>query len=394
MNSTRALLLSDVGREHSYNLGGILQAYALQETLKKLGEVPNFIDYNPNFSDSRDSLLGIIKNKIKNQKLLQFLFSTILNPKRAIQKISKINYYHLYNARLIATTKFKQSYLNFTLESFSDFATLEKYYKDSMSYTFIVGSDLVWSPRHKVDNLKVFLLGFTHNGYKASYAASVGDPIPSNLSAIYKRYLPEFDLISVRERSSAKYLLDVLPTLNIEIVLDPTALLHMEEWLKIAKPPQKIPTEPYILIYDLYRSEEILPFVLKFAKQHHLKVLSYSYSLFQRIKGVETFYPYGPQEFIWLINGAEYVVTSSFHGTVFSTIFQKPFVAINPEPYAPVTRIRDYLDLISARDRLLNDPAMITSSDFENIDWKTINKRLNFHKKRSINYIKRVIRRR
>jgi len=385
MGSTEVLLLTLVGRKFSYNLGGILQAYALQETLKELGRPSKFIDYTPNVSYNR---LELMKDMIKNQKLL---ISTILNvPKYGMQKIEH-RYFH--KARLIATTKFKQNYLKFTSETFSDIKKLEKHYQNSTGYTFIVGSDVVWSPRYNdTDRLKVFLLGFTHNSYKASYAASVGDPIPHHLRSIYKRYLTEFDFISVRERSSAKYLLDVLPTLDVEIVLDPTALLSREEWMKIANPPQKIPQGSYILVYDLYRSNEILSPVIKFAKKHHLKVLTYSHSLFQRIKGVETFYPYGPREFIWLMNGAKFVVTSSFHGTVFSTIFQKPFVSINPEPYAPVTRIRDYLDLIGAGDRLLDDPAMITFSDFENIDWRDINQKLNFHKKRSIKYLKKVLR--
>lgn len=386
MNRMQVLLLTLVGRKFSYNFGGILQAYALQETIKKLGGSPKFIDYTPYVPKLNNKLI----NKIKIQKLPKLLVSAMNVPKYGIQKIE---YPYLNRSKLIATTKFKQNYLKFTLESFSDFEKLKQHYKNSSEYTFIVGSDVVWSPRYNdVNRLKVFLLGFAHNGYKASYAASVGDPIPHHLRSIYKKYLTEFDFISVRERSSAKYLLDVLPTLDVEVVLDPTALLSREEWLKIAKPPQEMPQNPYILVYDIYRSNEIIPFVIKFAKRHHLGVLSYSYSLSHRIKGVETFYSYGPQEFIWLINDAKFVVTSSFHGTVFSTIFQKSFVSINPEPYAPVTRIRDYLDLIGARDRLLNDPAMIMSSDFENIDWKTINKKLNFHKKRSISYLKRVVR--
>jgi len=395
MTKTNIFLLTYLGRKFNYNLGAILQAYALQQVLKGLGRISKFIDYNLytityNLPHFLYKIKKNIKSSIVNTSSPKLLIFTLLNTLK--YGLHEIEDYYYCKARVLSISNFKQRRLKFTEVSFSDLKELQRHYNHTTDQTFIVGSDVVWSPRfNDAKVLKVYLLGFTHNGIKASYAASVGDPIPHHLRPIYKKYLKEFNFVSVREGCSAKYLLDVLPSLEVEVVLDPTALLSKEEWLKIAKPPEKIPRDPYILVYDIYRSEEILPFVLKFAKKHRLKVLSYSHSLLQRMKGVETFYPYGPQEFIWLINNAKFIVTSSFHGTVFSTIFQKPFVSINPEPYAPVTRIRDYLDLIGAGDRLLDDPAMITTLDFENIEWKTINENLNFHKKRSINYLKKIV---
>lgn len=253
---------------------------------------------------------------------------------------------------------------------------------------YVVGSDVVWGPRYNDKNrLKANLLEFVDNGLKISYAASVGEGnIPRWAYEIFRKYLKDFDAVSVRERTSAEAI-KKCTRIEPRVVLDPTALLDKDEWVKIAKIPKKIPEKPYILVYDLYRSAEILPEIKRIAEKMDLEIVTYSTS------GTNiSFYPYGPQDFIWLCKNADFIVTSSFHGTVFAVLFNKPFYAIDPQPYAPSPRITDFLNILNLEERFVKDPRNLANLSFE-IEWGEVNKKLKSERNRSLGFLRNALRR-
>lgn len=384
MSDTKSILqLTLVGRYYNFHLGADLQALALHNILRKVGNC-NIIDYSP--PSYLFDLSKKAKSILKNEGIL-YLFKTETN-------FILRNLIFKSNKKIAKKfSHFRQNNFKFTDKTFTRFKELEEYFSNSEDI-FIVGSDVVWSARHNtLESLRVNLLGFVKNGIKASYAASVVDPIPKNLRPIYAEHLKEFDFISVREETSRKYLQDILPNAEIEVVLDPTLLLSKEQWLEVAKKPLEVPERPYILVYDLLRSEKILKPTLKFAKRNNFNVITFSYSLIRKITHpkVKSFYLSDPSEFLWLINNAEFVVSSSFHGTLFAVIFQKPFAAIDPEPFGTAgSKISDFLHLIESEDRFLREPKDIEKISME-VDWKTINHNLEKQRRHSLDYLKRVV---
>jgi hypothetical protein len=164
---------------------------------------------------------------------------------------------------------------------------------------------------------------------------------------------------------------------------------------KIAKIPRRKLKKPYMLIYDIFKSEKISPIAIKVAKRKNWEIVAYRpkaflYGLLRRCK-IHIFYTYDPSEFLWLINNAEFVITSSFHGTVYSVLFQKNFYSINPEPYAPVSRISDFLEEVSLKDRLVEDPKFLPSLRFDDVDFSNAQKKLNEWKSSSLRFLKKAV---
>jgi hypothetical protein len=365
--------------ERDYNLGSVLQAYALQHTISSLGLDSYIIDFWP----SKNLFVqGISVAKEKGLKYfitraIRFnmnLFSTF-----AYEKKKKIN-----------ISNFMTKNIRFTNSKFKNIEELKKLNFD----IYIVGSDMVWSPKYTKELLEVYLLCFVEKGIKVSYAASGEMPISKELFPLYKKHLQSFNYVSVREKSFAKYIRECTRS-EPEVVVDPTALLTEEDWMKMAKKPKKELKNPYILVYDLYRSKEILPRVTKVAKRKNWEIVAYNpnvflHSLVYRLR-ILTFYTCNPPEFLWLIKNAEYVITSSFHGTVYSVLFKKPFYSINPEPHAPVSRIRDFLEEVSLEDRLVEDPKFLPSLIFEEVEFSNAEKKIERMKKRSIKFLKKAV---
>jgi len=392
--------ITELGRTFNYNLGASLQAYALHYAIKMCSATCVLIDYVPgkraipSFKSRMYSALVAKTNRVLNEVRLPYFLARVVAdlPGPVSRKIERF----LEKERMENIRRFKEKWFEFTERTFHTFDEFEALRPDDIEdNVYIVGSDVVWAPRYQGrERLKVFLLAFVRRARRASYAASVGDPIPENLRPLFKKHLSDFDSISVREESSAEYLREaVSPHLRIEVVLDPVCLLSRDDWLKVSRPPTRTPGWPYILVYDLCRSEDIAPGVAKFAKEQGLGVVAYSLPFDRDVypRQLDTFYFYDPSEFLWLVNGAEYVVTSSFHGTALSVIFHKPFAAVNPEPFAPVTRIGDFLVRMGAEDRIVDDPKLLSEETFGDIDWGSIERHLSSERRHSWSYLRRVV---
>lgn len=182
---------------------------------------------------------------------------------------------------------------------------------------FVTGSDQVWNP-YFADLEKLFIK-FAPGGKSISYAASISCPeIPQDKLQMFIDGVNGMKEISVREQAGAE-LIEKLTGRKAEVVADPTMLLAAEKWREIARKPSWLKGDEEILTtYFLgKRPDEIIS---RLADAQGLKVVNI---LDER---VFEHYAVAPEEWLWLIDHAKLMYTDSFHGTVFSILFRRPFV--------------------------------------------------------------------
>lgn len=226
---------------------------------------------------------------------------------------------------------------------------------------FLVGSDQVWN-YHLNGNDTTYLLDFSTKPCM-SYASSLGLPIiePQYVKQ-YVDFLGKFKSLLVRE-SAAKSLLEGLGIGPCYVVLDPCFLLDAEHWSRQTQPLIK---EDYILYYT-FDAKNTKRFSARFSQSiHGLKVCKLGGGI-----GIGDFispntivkYMSGPNDFLSLIKNAKLVVTDSFHATVFSIIFKKPFVVFFRNRPGKDARIKELLELtnLASREFAAVDPSFLFS---------------------------------
>ena len=182
---------------------------------------------------------------------------------------------------------------------------------------FVTGSDQVWNP-YFADLEKLFLK-FAPRAKRIAYAASISCPeIPSKDLQGFIDGINGMKAISVREQAGAE-LIEQLTGRKVEVVADPTMLVAAEKWREIARKPSWLKGDEEILTtYFLgKRPDEVIN---RLAREHGLKVVNIL------DEHVFEHYAVAPEEWLWLIDNASLMYTDSFHGTVFSILFRRPFV--------------------------------------------------------------------
>ena len=186
----------------------------------------------------------------------------------------------------------------------------------------IVGSDQVWNLNITHGDFTYFLKD-VKNVRKCSYASSFGT-IKSDVKYYdeIRNCLNDFEIINIRESSGKNFINNLLPEKHVNLVLDPTFLLTREEWREIAVRPSY--KGKYVLIYQLAYSKSLIKYAQRLAREKNCKLVTINGNPRQPIKG-KNILNAGPEQWLGLIEDAECVITNSFHGTVFSIIFQKEF---------------------------------------------------------------------
>ncbi len=283
----------------STNYGTVLQAYALQTVVTRLGHDYEIINYSNAEKHKHDSLFR------KNRELSNILYLyKLINLPQSYWKQKKFRRF---------TEKYLQTTQRFyTAKELQDYADT----RDAI----LVGSDQVWNCR-MIREDPAYFLRFAAPAKRIAYAASIGlSTLTMHEQEFYREMLSEFHQISVREPTAAK-LLEEIAHKNAEVVLDPTLLLTSEDWAKVATTP---PPKPYIFAYVLEHNSNAQAFLKNLQKQTGLPVHYVSRGVVSAIRDGATYVP-SPQEWVSQIMHAEYVVTSSFHGTAFSVNFRKNF---------------------------------------------------------------------
>jgi len=295
------------------NFGAILQLYALYIYIKNhLNKQVEVINYRP---------------KSKNKNMKQFL-------KNKLQIF-------LLRGRYYKSEKFLNEMISFTNIKYKNFAELKE--APPIADIYIVGSDQVW-------NSEIYsVLDFISLKRKISYASSIGKNSVST-EELYqiKYYLDSFNAISVRE-NSAKIILEKNGLKNIYQVLDPVFLLKKEDYLKLSIKPKE---KKYILIYSFEFNEKINEIAQKISKKMNLKIVEIGGAI-KKYKSNKFISNIGPKEFIGLIEGADFILTTSFHGTAFSLLFNKNFFSALPSTRS--TRIQSLISMLNLNRRVIRN---------------------------------------
>ena len=317
------------------NYGSVLQTYALQEKIKDMGYECEVIDYYP----ERFTPLGMLKRiKNKGEKFQKSFL--IRNAARAIIIPSYIIRFRMF-------FKFLNDYIDMTPKTYKSEKELES---ENFDYdVYCTGSDQVWNYGWNERIEYPYYLAFApESARKISYAASFGkSKLESDEVNETRRLLKRYDSISLRELSGVE-IVDKLGIENSTNVLDPTLLLSGEDWRKISS--RKFTKDRYILIYNLNRNPRIDAYAKELSIKTGLEVRYLSYQLHEFYKNGKMFCNPPVEDFLALIDGADYVITDSFHATAFSLNFNKEFVIVYPGKYS--TRLQSILEILGLTNRV------------------------------------------
>ncbi|MBP1617632.1 MAG: polysaccharide pyruvyl transferase family protein [Bacteroidetes bacterium] len=348
------------------NYGAVLQTYALYKILNELENV-EVLDYSPDFS------VKPIKFDLFN--LLRQKTTMFFKPSSEIRK-ERFSNFLLDNIKLSD----KHSSYEHLVSKIGEYAIL------------VSGSDQIWSPKVWGKLYPAFFLAFASEDYKKiSYASSLGNGVYSNNEkSLVKEWLAKYSHIGVREHYAENYLRKELGV-ESQVVLDPTLLLSAHQYRKIIEVKDKQDSD-YVLVYTPNQNpKECIDFAKLIQKKIGAKEIRYiggSSKYFNKKNGYIQESIAGPKEFISLFDRARFVVTSSFHGTAFSVIFNRNFVNIlnKREPERAKTLLGD-LGII---ERILDQIDNIDNIELE-IDYQTVNQKLEKLKLKSLDYLRNAL---
>lgn len=370
------MIIKTITCHNVYNYGASLQAYALQHYLETLGNDVEIIDFQPWFLRKRYNLWESEYGKFG--KLCKFcplfrIFAPIRNRLKFKTWGRKAKFQAFTNDYLQLTQRYNTSD--------------ELRANPPQADLYVAGSDQIWNTELPNGKEPAYFLDFG-TAKKISYAASFGvSTIDKQYRSFVKQELGNFDHITVREKTA----LDILQNLGFydaAQVVDPVFLLNAEQWLELGSKAvdYQLPKNKYIMVYDFFGDERIAEFTAKLKKETGYEIVSLNdYS-------PRTYVDYnindaGPLEFISLMANAGIVVSSSFHGSVFSLIFQKQFYVYSLKGSGSSSRMADLMNSLGISEHYNAEKIM------PNIDYSMTNDKLKNQieesKKLLQNYIER-----
>ena len=340
------------------NYGGILQAYGLYRYLELKGHDVALIDYIPQRCNINNKSVFVSdvtsRSKFWGKNFITKLFFSLLR-------------YPSIKESFIPFLDFMDSRVKFTKPYFSE----DELEKDiPVADIYITGSDQVWNSQFSIDQKLdlPFYLPFVHSAKKISYASSFGrDYIPQEHRELVKKYIGSYDAVSVRELTGKK----ILSGLGIEskVVIDPTILCPIDEWEKIVNPQID---RNYILLYQIVFNKSIFDIARSIAKILNKKLICISLDSKDK-RYVKKGLKVTPKIEDWLsyIKYADCVITDSFHASVFSVLFKRPFIVNSASRQGMSSRIVNLLSSLGLEDRNINNLNVdeITKKLKEEISW-------------------------
>ena len=344
------------------NYGSALQAYALQQAICDMGFSAELIDY---IYPNKEHLKISLKKRIKLALICIFFGNFRHKKKRKFEE-----FYHAY---------FKCS--DETYKTSKDFIEYPTNYD-----IYITGSDQVWAGTLAPN----YLCFAPSNKTKCSYAASFGKgAITDEQKEIIAPWLQNIDFISVREASGQRICSDL--GITAEKVLDPTLLIDANNY-----PVQKLNDSTNIFCYFLnFSSKEEIYWstVKKWSQEQNLSIgvacTEETYNLFDYNESLFL----SPNDWLDKYHNAKYILTNTFHGTVFSVIFNKPFLFFKQQGKTQEQneRIYSFLSQLNLLSRIYKPEEDFSQQLQEPIDWDCTNRIISEERKNSINFISKVI---
>lgn len=358
------------------NFGGILQAYALQTVLERMGHEVKVI------------------NKPLPHVSLPVWKWPYSYPKRIIKKYilgenTRIFIESYCNKCAKVSRKYTQQFIDKNIHQ----RLLKKLdeIKESEFDAFVVGSDQIWRSFYfhlHWKNLPDAFLDFTNgwNVKRISYAASFGlDDIDEyTLKEIHtiKEDFQKFDAVSVREQSGIRICKSL--GVNAQWVIDPTLLLHPKDYLSLIKSKDKNVQDNILCSYILDSNKEIEELKRMLAEQKHLFIVETNSKIDNPDVSLEERVQPPVENWLSAFANASFVITDSFHACVFSILFHKQFVVIGNKERG-LARIGSLLSMFGLSDRFINNPREY--HELPEIDYEKVENILESKRRESIVFL-------
>lgn len=257
---------------------------------------------------------------------------------------------------------------------------------------YCVGSDQVWNLDLRENrDLEYFLPNLDDKAVKIAYAASIGIEIERINENIFKKYISQFNKISLRESNYIEHI-EQACNVKCEQVLDPALLLNRDDYEYLIDEERQV-KKPYILFFWYSVDDELMKcveFVNTLSRKYGLSIVHSIIGapryMFCNDAGCMMYE--GIEGFLWYMKHAEFVVTNSFHGSVFAVQFERPF-------YIFISNIRrsrldNLVETLDVKDRVINgylNPGEMNKS----VDFEAIRKRLKVERDKSMNFLREAL---
>lgn len=353
------------------NFGAFLQAYALQYALRNDANADAYIlDYDCAAVSKDYTVVGRLRareNFLKKVVALSLQLPDILKRNRAFSRARKSSF------RIMGEPIPKEALPNAVSEY----------------DCFVVGSDQVWNREITGQDNAFFLDFVTDPRKKYSYAASIGHArLTADVAQEFANLLKDFQKVSLREPECIPELQNRLKNCTVQCNIDPVFLPGAEHWRHYM---QRVNRKPYVLFFTLQSdktAENTMRFAKKMAEEKGVEALYLSNApQWFRMRALKHFGAAGPEQFVGLIDGAEYVVTNSFHATAFCIILHKQFfVETN---ISRSSRITHLLKICGLSDRVLVNGTLPQRPSA--IDWDLVDARLAGEIGKAKEYLKEIV---
>ena len=365
------------------NYGSQLQVLATLKKIEELGFETEIIRYKKKISPT------FIVQTLPRLFNIPFIQAKI-NSKKKRNRIDKHDQLRDdVKKRNDRFNKFVTDYFTNLSEQYNGWESLVR--KSNQNYdTFLCGSDQLWLPHNLGSHF--YTLEFANDDKKkVAYAPSFGvSEIPNNLKKGYKKFLNRFQFLSTREIAGQEIIKE-LTGKNAKVVCDPTLLFNSEQWMKIL-PEEKVISEKYIFCYFLGDNNEHRNQAEILSQKTGYKIVTIPF-LDNFVERDLTFGDYkmfdiDTKDFVNLIRNAEYVLTDSFHGSIFSILNHKKFITFNRYTSGKGSRnsrIDSLCHLLNLNDRRFEKN--ILDNIFNDIDYDNVEIKLNELRNASISYL-------
>lgn len=356
----------------SHNYGSMLQAFALQTVISRLGFENEII----NLRTLRQKRMYDFRRNASRHFLKRGLYEILIRH---------------YNRSLSEKHELFERFLREDLRMTREFASAKELLDAGLEYDcYVSGGDQMWNTA-PLDFDWSFYLPFVKDGKKISYAVSMGPHAEQQVSGLKKiaTCLKEYRHISVREKGTKK-LVETMVDIPVEICLDPVLLLDKREW-QLHYPQEPILNSDYVLVYVPGYRKDVFDMAEVIGKHLHCKVVNTVFS--QRMvchPFIQNRYATGPWEFLNLLQHAKMIVSGSYHAVIFSMLYNKPFVAMNGMRDNRMRTMLENTGLVN-RSVLLDDVRNLQGTDLLACNFTQANEYITRERQHSIEYLRRSI---
>jgi hypothetical protein len=345
------------------NYGQLLQCYALQKYLRDAGHEAYLIRYDPRNNYIKVPLWEKFIKGLNPAKLSRYIWS---------------RYKKIFLIKQNQRRKFNEFRDKYIIQSGKTYYSYDELVSDTPDAdVYIAGSDQIWNPDCilfdiTINLVKAYFLYFGSDETKRiAYAASFGkETISDEFVKEISPLLKHFNYVSVREKLG----LDICRQCGIsraDWVPDPTMLLETDKYRTLYTPREPMPQtkKPYCFIYMLSNKCKVsIKAIYDWAKQKNLEVIYVTGN--GRYDGHHKVYATIPQ-WLYYIDKAEYVITNSFHGTIFSLIFRKQFgiIPLSDDCAGMNGRFYSLFEMFCIEERFIDSSFTILDKD---INWDKV----------------------